>query len=148
MSTQTDESIVFCGIVRDALPPTTTMHWRNDPITNVVHYDGCCHKYDEIKKLEKEREIKIYLYKSKIYNWVCPHTQEYYDNLHKKLSDERKGTFIPPPLMLKFESPQCCMFDHSLTYSRMNESNIPINIEDALNDPDVLKSYSELPKYD
>lgn len=134
-----DKPIIFCGLEGNALPPTTSTHWRNDHITDIVHFDGCCSEYNKLKKLEKEREIKIYMYKSKIYNWKCPHTKEYYDNMYKQLSDKRENSSIPSPLILKFESPQCCMFDHALAYSRRNEFNIPINIEVALNDPDVLK---------
>jgi len=134
MNTQTDKPIVFCGLEGNALPPTTITNWINDPITNIVHYHECCYEYNKLKKLEKEREIKIYMYKSKIYNWKCPHTQKYYDDKYNHLNDKRSDSLIPPPLVLRFVYPQCCMYDHALTYSRRHESNIPINIEDALRD--------------
>jgi hypothetical protein len=132
---------IFCS--KTFLPPTTTRHWKKS-LDNIIHYDGCCPIYNELIKKEKEERIKIYLYEFKINKWVCPHTEKYYDDKFNKFNDN-KEKFAPPPLIFKYAWPECCMHDYELTYSQINQGNplIQFCIEDALNDPDVIKQYND-----
>ena len=139
---------VFCSHENDNvfLPPTTTSHWRKAP-DNVIHYDGCCSIYNQLKKKEKEERIKLYLYQSKVNDWKCPHTAEYYANKYDKANvNKEKGA--PPPLIIKFVRPECCMNDYELTYSRMKQKSPPIQVrlEDAMSDPDVIRQYEDYMK--
>ena len=140
-----DMSNVFCCFENNKvfLPPTTTSHWRKAP-DNIIHYDGCCSIYNELKKKEKEERIKYYLYQCKVNDWKCHHTKEYYDEKFNK-ANVNKEKFAPPPLIFNFAWPECCMNDHDLTYSRMKQKSPPIQVrlEDAMSDPDVIKQFDD-----
>jgi hypothetical protein len=134
----------FCNIESPhVLPPTTDRHWRIAP-NNIIHWDGCCPIYVELKNKEKETKIKIFLYQSKINEWKCPHTEKYYDYLYKQ-ADDKKEEGAPPPLIFKRTWPECCMYDYDLSYKRTTQEKPPKQfcLEDALTDTDVIKQYSD-----
>jgi len=139
-----DIPTIFCGnegnnYYKDFLPPTTCMHWRIAP-NKIIHYDGCCSIYEELIKKEKEVRIKIKLYEYKIYEWKCPHTEQYYKNKFN-YDNERKEPDAPPPLILKYTTPECCIYDPPISHVR--RKSVSFSIDDALNDPDVIKEYND-----